>query len=153
MNEFKLKRISAEETIPLRSTVLRPGLPATASRFDKDLANEAGHFGVFVEEQMVAVGSVYPEICEAPGAASEMKEEGAWRLRGMATDPSCRGKGYGAEVLRACLAHAKASGAKLVWAHARTGAMSLYFRHGFLSIGEEYDLPGVGPHYLIRIHL
>jgi GNAT superfamily N-acetyltransferase len=148
---WELRRISAEDTLPLRQAVLRPGLPLASSQFANDRLPLAGHFGVFVGPLLVSVGSVYPEICDDAQADEAMGKTGAWRLRGMATDPSCRGQGYGAEILKACLEHAKSSGAHLVWAHARTGAEAFYLRHGLKRVGNIYELPGVGPHYLMRI--
>ena len=79
-----------------------------------------------------------------------MKSSGAWRLRGMATSPKYRSRGGGALVLRACLEHAKKSGAIVVWCNARTGATKFYLRHGFQKMSDEYELPGIGPHFLMK---
>ncbi len=155
-----IRQISASDTLPLRQSVLRPTLPISSSQFPKDLDPKAAHFGVWVregggvegEEKLIAVGSVYPEEFPEgfPGTAENIPA-GGWRLRGMATNPAFRSQGAGALLLKACLDHAKANGASLVWAHARTGAVEFYLRHGMRLASDIYELPGISTHYLMQI--
>jgi ribosomal protein S18 acetylase RimI-like enzyme len=43
---------------------------------------------------------------------------------------------------------AAGAGAATVWCSGRTGAQRFYERHGFQPIGELYETPGTGPHYV-----
>jgi len=151
MELLVLKQILPDETLPLRQAVLRPNLPLSESRFQSDQSEHAAHYGVFDGEMLVAVGTVYPEACEHVHAIPSMAAPGAWRLRGMATANSHRNRGCGELILRACLEHAKRAGGRLVWAHARTGAVNFYLRHGLIKVGNEYELPKIGPHYLMMV--
>jgi GNAT superfamily N-acetyltransferase len=68
----------------------------------------------------------------------------------MATTPSARGKGAGTAVLEALLRHALAAGASRVWCNARTSARPLYERAGFHVVSEEFELPDIGPHFVME---
>jgi GNAT superfamily N-acetyltransferase len=71
----------------------------------------------------------------------------------MATAPEARGLGAGAELLTACLAHARAEGARRVWCNARSGVRGFYEREGFVVEGAEFTLPAIGPHFLMALVL
>lgn len=74
---------------------------------------------------------------------------GAWRVRGMATDPRHRGRGLGARILAELVEHAVAQGATRVWCNARTPAVGLYARAGFEPESDEFEIPGIGPHFVM----
>lgn len=93
----------------------------------------SGHYVVRRGGRVLGIGSVVPE---APG----------WRVRGMATAPAARGRGVGAAILRALLDHAREHGGGIVWCTARPRAVPLYERAGFAAVGDEFDVPGLGPH-------
>ena len=150
---LEVRQITADETLSLRQAVLRPLHPLMDSRFGGDDDPKAGHFGVYSNEFLVGVGTVVPELCTDPNGDQGMKSFGAWRLRGMATDPEYRSLGAGTLVLRACLEHAEKAGASVVWANARTGAAQFYLRHGFQKMSAEYEMPGIGPHFLMKHEL
>jgi len=161
MKSISVVAISAEQTIPLRGKVLRPHHQSMEDcQFPGDHLPLAGHFGAkSADGEIVGIATIHPEaLPDHPGIQTLEKKldhvEGAvWRLRGMATDDRCRGQGCGGEVLQACITHARKHGAKIIWAHARTPALRFYQRHGFQALGDEYTMPGVGPHYLICLIL
>jgi ribosomal protein S18 acetylase RimI-like enzyme len=101
----------------------------------------AGAFavGAFDGTTLIAVGLVGPD-----------GEPDAWRVRGMATAPAARGRGAGAAVLDALIAHAVANGATRVWCNARTPAKSLYERAGFRAVSDEFEIPEIGPHFVME---
>jgi ribosomal protein S18 acetylase RimI-like enzyme len=135
--------ISAAATRPLRQAVLRPHQSADELVWPGDDAPEALHLGISDQAGLVGVASIAPE--PLPGDA----RAGAWRVRGMAVRPECRRSGCGRALLEAALAHARSRGGSTVWCNARTPAVPFYRAHGFETRGEEFELPQIGPHYLM----
>lgn len=127
-------------TRPLRREVLRPH--ETLSEIAAGEAPGTIAMGGYVDGELVGVGLITP----SRGA------EG-WRVRGMATAPAWRGRGVGGAVLGELVARARAGGAARVWCNARTPALSLYERAGFVREGEEFELPMIGPHYVVALWL
>lgn len=143
-----VRPITAAETRPLRAAVLRPGQPPEALVYAGDEHPQALHVGAFEDERLVGIATVYPE--PPPEAYRDaMPGGGAFRLRGMATLPEVRGGGHGRELLEACFAHARAHGARVLWCNARVGALGFYRRMGLETIGPEFDIAGIGPHYVM----
>ena len=68
---------------------------------------------------------------------------------GMATIPDVRGKGYGSDLLEACLHHMRAKNANLLWCSARVVALDFYKHLGLQTIGPEFEIEGIGPRYLM----
>ena len=98
-------------------------------------------FGVFEGDELIAVGLVGPDG----------DEPGDWRIRGMATKPEARGRGAGSRVLQALVRYAVDHGATRVWCNARTPALSLYQRAGFVVASDEFAPPDIGPHYRMEL--
>lgn len=138
MARFEMREVPLAETRPLRQQVLRP---------HQTVADLAGHepagavaFGAFDGSELVAVGLVGPD-----------GDPGDWRVRGMATAPQARGRGAGTAILQALVQYAIAHGARRVWCNARTPALSLYQRVGFVVASEEFEPPDIGPHYRMEL--
>lgn len=144
MTALTIRPISAAQTRPLRQRVLRPHQPPEALVYPGDEDGETLHVGGYLDgEGPIAVASVYREDREeSPGGRG-------WRLRGMAVLPESQGAGYGAALLHACMAHAKLHGGEELWCNARTTAAGFYRRLGFTAAGPEFELPGIGPHFLM----
>lgn len=134
-----IRSVPASQTRPLRQALLRPGQPQEELRYPGDEAAHTLHAGAFAEGELVGIASVY--------SGRDGDQADAWRLRGMATQPAVRGQGYGTALLRACLGHVARLDGSHVWCNARSHAVGFYARHGFATRGEEFHLPGVGPHY------
>jgi GNAT superfamily N-acetyltransferase len=133
------REISLAETRPLRHAVLRPH--ETLESLARHEPSNAFAVGVFQGEALVAVGFVAPD-----------GEKGAWRVRGMTTSPGARGNGAGSAILETLVGHAVARGASRVWCNARTPARPLYERAGFRVISDEFELPEIGPHFVMERH-
>jgi len=135
-----IKRISQEQTFPLRSKVLRKGAPFTECILPTDGIAGIYHLGCFVNDRLVCIATFFPEDYPERG-------EGGMRLRGMATDPEFAGKGYGAELINFALAELKESHVVYMWCNARSTAAGFYEKLGFKLISEEFEIPGIGPHF------
>ncbi len=120
--------------------MLRPYL--TLDEMADSEPTSAVAMGAFRDGSLISVGLVGPE-----------GEPGEWRVRGMASAPEARGQGAGTAVLRALVAHAREQGGAQVWAQVRTPARTLYERAGFHVDSEEFEVPRIGPHVLMRLRL
>ena len=78
---------------------------------------------------------------------------GDWRIRGMATVPERRGEGLGAAVLDALESAAEGQGAARLWCNARIRAIPFYERAGWSVEGDEFELPQIGPHFVMSRRL
>ena len=141
----EVKPVAAADVLPLRQLILRPGKPLAECVFGGDDAVDTGHFGVFVSGRLVGIASICREA--SPGPANR----DAWRLRGMAVAAEHRRQGLGGLLVHACLEHTRRHGATLVWCYARTAAVGLYRQAGFRTVGDEFVIPDVGPHYVMTL--
>lgn len=134
--------VAADEIFELRWAVLRAGQPRESAAYAEDSAADTIHIAVYDDEGLLrGCGTFYPEAL--PG-----EDLPAYRIRGMASDPEVRGRGYGGAVLRAGLAEAAARGGRLAWCNGRTPARGFYEHHGFQAIGDEFEIEPIGPHYV-----
>ena len=143
--KIEVRPITAEETIEIRWAILRPGFPRETAVFLGDDAPGTCHLGVFMDDRLVGVASLY-EAALPDETASFLPHQ----LRGMATLPEVRGSGCGRALLEGCQEAAKRAGSNLIWCNARRAAVDFYRRHGWEVCSEEFDIPTVGPHYRMR---
>ena len=136
--------VDAADVRPLRASVLRPGQPSEQLVFAGDDAPDTLHAAVRLAGAVVAVASIMPE--PFPGT----RTPGVWRIRGMATTTALRGLGIGAALFARCETHARAHAGTLVWCNARVGARHFYERAGMTVVGERFEIPPIGEHYLMR---
>lgn len=136
-----ISRVSASEVYPIRQQVLRPDQPPESAVYPRDELESTYHIGVFEEGSLVGIVSLYPEGPEG------YEMDNAWRVRGMAVLPEHHGRGFGSKLLQACMAYAAAHGGKALWCNARVIARPFYELRGLTIDGEEFDIPGIGPHY------
>jgi GNAT superfamily N-acetyltransferase len=136
VQELVIRELPIAETRALRQSVLRP---------HQSIADLAAHeqadafaVGAYDDDELIAVGFVAPD------------NSGGWRVRGMASAALHRGRGAGGAILEALVAHATDHGARRIWCNARVGARSLYERGGFEVASEEFELPQIGPHYVME---
>ncbi|HXQ44334.1 MAG TPA: GNAT family N-acetyltransferase [Acidimicrobiales bacterium] len=143
--------VPAWTTWPLRQEVLRPGRAVRDCVYPGEDDPRAAHAAALRREVasggalvVLAVGVVIPEAppWDADGDRS-------WRLRGMATRPAAQGQGLGRRVLDLLVGHVAAHGGGLLWCNARTPALALYERAGFVPRGEVFELPEIGPHLVM----
>ena len=146
--KLDIVRVSAAQARPLRSVVLRPGVPVEKLVYDGDDSPGALHVAARDEAgQIRGIASLCLEA--APGRPGVV----AWRLRGMATAPELRGAGIGRRLLQACFRHVQDEGGGLLWCNARVAALGFYERLGLEREGELFDIPGIGPHYVMTAWL
>jgi ribosomal protein S18 acetylase RimI-like enzyme len=137
---FAVRPIALAQTRPLRQSVLRPH--ETLAELAAHEPSDAFALGAFDGSELVAVGLIAPD-----------GEPGGWRIRGMATAAQARGRGAGAAILAGLIAHAVERRAERIWCNARTPARSLYERAGMRAVSAEFELPVIGPHFVMELRL
>ena len=133
--------IQPNQTLPLRSLVLRNGQPEADCVFIEDKAPTTFHLGYFSEtEQLVCVLT-----CQLD---KHGKLNGTtYRLRGMATHPDHLRKGYGKALVEAAEVHLRTQlGARYLWLNAREIAFPFYSALGYEFMSDMFDIAGIGPH-------
>ncbi len=138
------KLIDPREAWPLRHSVLRPHQTEEEMAWPGDDLPTTLHTGALAGGKIIGIASVYREA--RPGR----HDAHAYRLRGMATSPEARGTGVGGALLRHVLDACLELGATEVWCNARDTASGFYVRFGFEMLEGPFELPGIGPHVLMR---
>lgn len=142
-----IKFIAVDDVFAIRNIVLRDGkLPAGQPRFPSDDVEGAFHLGYFDGDDLVCVASFHPETYQGyPGKA--------YQLRGMATLESHRGKSIGNQLLNFAIVYLRGQKANYVWCNARKKALKFYESIGFEIISAEFEVPGIGPHYVMYLKI
>ncbi|MFY7672337.1 GNAT family N-acetyltransferase [Tenacibaculum sp. MEBiC06402] len=133
-----VKKIPAESTYSLRLEVLRKNIDLP-HEFDGDLDDSTFHLGVFDNDQLVCIGTFMKSSLE------EIKGS-QYQLRGMASAPEARGKGYGKLLLSFAIDKLLKRGIDVLWCNAREVAVQFYQKNQFQILGDKF-VNKVGPHY------
>ena len=142
-----IKFVPLEVVLPLRSKMLRNGAPENECIFPTDSSIGIFHLAYYLDDTEIAtVATFYPQAIKG-------KETSGYQLRGMATDTPYFGKGYGAVLIKYAVDYIKAAKAEYIWCNARSSAVDFYKKQGFEVISEEFEIPGVGPHYIMILNL
>ena len=140
-----IKQIEAKDTYSIRQQILRPtAQDQTPCQFSGDEDELTFHLGGYVDDKLVSVASFFFHT------HNEFKNEYQFQLRGMATLPEYRGQGFSTSLLRTSFPLIKNKHVQKVWCNARTSAVSFYEKVGFEKVNTEFDIEGVGPHFLMH---
>jgi GNAT superfamily N-acetyltransferase len=142
--------IEAAQTHALRARVLRDGRSENVS-FPEDDRPGAFHLGVRQTPAgpVLAVGSFSPEETPyRPGRSGV-------RVRGMATDHACQGRGVGRRLLEEAIGRLRAGGVEVLWGNGRDRALGFYQRLGFEILGDGFLAGPAGdiPHHVVLLDL
>ncbi len=147
-----VRRVPPEVVRPLRTEVLRPGWRDRLATYPED-ETVAVHVAAFWDGDVHGVGTLYPEAPPAERGreipAWAFADGASWRLRGMATSDRARGAGLGRAVLAECFDVVRERGGRVLWCNARVGAVPFYRGLGLAAVGPEFDIAGIGPHYVM----
>lgn len=138
-----VKTITASDTIALRHSELRQGMPIDACHFEGDTNENTFHIGVCFNTTIVCVATYMKNN------NSNFKQQQHYQLRGMATTKTFQGLGFGKLALQKGEALLKKRNVNLVWCNARKGALGFYKKNGFSIFGNEFDIPTAGAHYVM----
>ena len=142
-DNFSIKKISSNETYPVRHPILRAGRPLEDCRFDHDDLETTFHLGLFEKNHLIGVATFLKNN------SSSFPESNQYQLRGMAVLDHFQGKGLGAQLLNYAEAELKLSQTELLWFNARERAVPFYSKLGYKTTGNPFDIKGIGTHYLM----
>ena len=132
-----IEAITADDTLDLRSRVLREG--RAHEGFPDDREPTTLHLGARLNGELVGVATFAPH------------EDGVWQLRAMAVDDRLQRQGVGRALLDAGLEQLRAQGAGLVWANGRDTALAFYEGVGWRTVGDGYVMgPFDLPHHRVE---
>ena len=140
---FEIKEITAFETIIVRHPVLRFGKPIESCRFEGDDLPTTTHFGLFFENQLSAVISVF----EAKSIL--FFKENQFQIRGMAVLEQHQKKGFGEALLKYCEKQIRIKSGKIIWFNARETAIGFYEKSDYQKIGGGFEIADIGIHYVL----
>lgn len=147
--------VTVEEIRPLRNQVLRPGRPIETVYYPCDQLQDCFHVGVKTENKVIATATFYPDILSKeyqkflpPSLRQFDSTPKVYRLRGMASDPNYRGKGLGKLVLNFAYEELIRRNTPYIWCNARVVAIGFYEKLGYQIIGEEFQIPDIGGHFI-----
>lgn len=139
---MEIRRIELDQTLPIRQQVLWPDRAPSEIIYPEDGEEATFHLGALdASGGLVGIVTLYHDT------------HTTWRLRGMGVLPECQKSGVGAKLLEAAVAELKQLGAMDVWCNARLAVTDFYQRFGWELEGEEFEIPGVGAHFVMRYRL
>jgi ribosomal protein S18 acetylase RimI-like enzyme len=140
---IEINKITAFETIIVRHPVLRTGKPIATCHFEGDDLPTTFHFGLYNNKQLIAVISAFEVKNKL------FTEENQYQIRGMAVLEEFQKKGFGEQLLHYCENEIRIKKGELIWFNARETAVGFYKKSGYEVIGGQFEIPNVGPHYVL----
>ena len=141
---IKIQNISSTDTFLVRHPVLRTGKPIESCVFDGDNSPSTKHFGLFVEEKLVGVVSVFKN------KNTNFNIENQFQIRGMAVLPEFQKKGFGENLVKHCENNVKDGTKTLIWFNARENAVPFYEKLGYHKVGNSFSIADIGIHFLMK---
>ncbi len=138
---ISVKEIKTEQTYRIREEVLRKGIDLS-SQFTGDFDKESFHLGLFYKNELVSIVS-FMKI------KHNMLNGEQYQLRGMATKNKFQGKSFGKILIEKSVKILINKDINYVWCNARVIALNFYKRNGFVIIGEPFEIPQIGKHFLM----
>ncbi len=138
-----VKKITALETYIVRQEVLRKGKPIETCHFNGDDDTTTTHFGLFENENIIGVVSVFKTN------SLLFSDKTQFQIRGMAVLENFQSKGYGEQLLKAAENFCWQEKANLIWFNAREKAVSFYKKSGYTVLGDSFNIPDVGIHFVM----
>lgn len=140
---IKVKEINPKLCYPIRHKVLWQHKSIDECGIDIDEQEGAFHLGVFYKGGLVCVGSFFKQ------KHPQFTAQNQYRLRAMATLPQAQKKGAAKVLLEFAFKKLQEEEQEILWCDARIIAVGFYEKLGFEKSGEKYEIPLIGPHYLM----
>jgi len=142
MFSFEIKKIRPEQTLELRSSIMKPYLRPDQCVNPGDQDPLTFHLGAMgPNDQLMGIATFLPD--PHPFFPSSHHP---YRLRGMASLPEVQRQGVGRALVQEGEKILASRGADLLWFNAREKAFAFYLALGFEMTGEFFELDRIGPH-------
>ncbi len=122
-----IEQIPPELTWRIRGQVLYPDQEFAKAILDQD--DEGMHFGLFYENKLISVVSIF-------------RKENEIQLRKFATLEPYQNKGFGTELLKYLIELLRLDNCDKIWCNARKNASGFYTKFGFIETDETYHKDG-----------
>src|SRR5690606_16588228 len=142
-DSVSIKQIHYTETYPVRQVILRPGRSLETCFFQGDELETTFHGGLFMEEKLVGIISLFKSNSPL------FSQESQYQIRGMAVLEDYQKYGFGRQWVTHSEAFLKNISTKLIWFNAREVAVNFYKKSGYQIMGDVFEIPDVGPHYVM----
>lgn len=143
MSKIIVKKITYLDTFPVRSAVLRQGKPIETCFFLGDDNDETTHFGLFKENNLIGVASIFNVKNE------NFDKKNQFQLRGMAILSEYQGLGFGNVLLDEICSFVEVNNVEVLWFNARENAVKFYQNFGFSVLGDSFEIPEIGTHFVM----
>ena len=140
---IEIKKIKAENTFPVRHLVLRKGKPIESCQFEGDENATTTHFGLFLNQNLIGVVSIFQENHHY------FEAKKMYQIRGMAVLENFQGKKYGEKLLEYAENYCFSENASLIWFNARASAVPFYENSNYTTIGAAFEIPKIGTHFVM----
>jgi GNAT superfamily N-acetyltransferase len=124
-----IKEVSIEQILPIRQQVMWPDKPIGFVRVPEDA--HGIHFGLYVEENLVSVVSVFIHGHEA-------------QFRKFATLEKYQGKGFGTNLLQFVFDFLEENKVNRIWCNARISKAGFYQKFGMTATATTFEKEGMG---------
>lgn len=142
-----IKFITADEVLPIRNTILREGkLTPDECRFPTDNVEGNFHLGYYIKGELACIASFFPQSYGSFIGTG-------YQLRGMATIQKYQGQGVGNQLVNFAIVYLRGQKAGYIWCNARKAAVKFYQNLGFETVSPEFEVPGIGPHYVMYVKI
>ena len=138
---IRIVKLKAEDTYSIRKDILRKNM-TLSHEMKGDFDSDALHLGIYELDKLVCIGSFMK------AARTDLSGQ-QYQLRGMATLDGSQGKGYGKLLLQEAEAILKRKDIDIIWCTARVVAIDFYKKMGYQLISEIFEVPQIGPHYVM----
>jgi GNAT superfamily N-acetyltransferase len=137
------KTITTAETYLVRHPVLRPGKAIETCRFEGDDLASTVHFGIFEDEKVIGVLSLFDASNSGIAAETQLQ------FRGMAVLAAYQNKGIGAILMEFAETQIKAKTGAIIWLNAREKALPFYEKMGYQKMGQPFTIGDIGIHFVM----
>ena len=144
---LEIKIITSKETLKVRQAVLREGRPLTECVFEGDDLISTTHFGMFFEQEIVGIISIFEN------KNVNFTSENQFQIRGMAILEQYQKKGFGKLLMLESENQAITNKASLIWFNARESAVDFYKNLDYSIIDTPFIIENIGVHYIMYKYL
>ncbi|MCH7598203.1 MAG: GNAT family N-acetyltransferase [Myxococcales bacterium] len=145
--KISVRSITLKEIQPLREKWLVASGLIVTDGFEGDARSRTQHLGAIRKGKILGIVSLFNEPRPA------MVEAKAWRLRGLAVNPSVRGEGCGRSLIEGAARHIARSRGNLLWANVPVVSCDFFCALDFEIAGDAFDVHDLDPHHRILLHL